>query len=290
MSTAKLVEGAAAPRTSWEASWISLARGAQLHASRISNNSPAARWAEEASDEVVRSAQLRPGERAVDIASGRGEPGLALALAGAHTTLVDSDEAALAVARSRAQLLGLEIETVHSSAEEMPLPTGCADLVTCQWGLRHFERPGLVLTEVARLLRRRTDHESPGRFVALDWGRTDGTALHQATWKQLGVSADSGPSLADLVASHLRVGERRTARIFVRWAGSSTDLVESIYRHTPQLAARVAELDRREAQAVRTCAQRLLEGYRVAGVLELEARVEIVVAEAGKFGELPRGG
>ncbi len=281
MNIARSVGRSAPDNRFREASWLSLARGAQLHALRVSSNSPGARWAEEASAEVVRGARLQGGERVVDIASGGGEPGLALALAGAQTTLLDSDDAALQVARSRARSLGLEIRTVHGSAEDIPLPTGCADVVTCQWGVHHFERPGLVLAEVARLLRRRADREPSGRFVALDWGRTDGTALHEATWKQLGVSAESGPSLAAIVAPHLQVTERRTARIVVRWAGSSADLVESIFRHTPQLVARIARVDEREAAATRSSAQRLLEVHRVAGVLELEARIEIVVAEGG---------
>jgi SAM-dependent methyltransferase len=76
-----------------------------------------------------------------------------LARRGAHPTGVDLSENQLATARAMQAEHGLQFPLVNASAEDVPLPDDCADLVLSEYGASLWCRPEAWIAEAARLLR-----------------------------------------------------------------------------------------------------------------------------------------
>jgi SAM-dependent methyltransferase len=76
-----------------------------------------------------------------------------LARRGARPTGVDVTEAQLATARALQSKHGLEFPLICASAEDVPLPADCADLVVSEYGASLWCEPEAWLSEAARLLR-----------------------------------------------------------------------------------------------------------------------------------------
>lgn len=120
------------------------------------------------SNHLVESADIKSGDRVLDIATGIGEPALTAARrVGRDGRVVATDQAPqmLALARSRATAEGLQnMEFLEMDAEELDLPEESFDVVLCRQGLQYF--PSLVPTlgRVRRLL------TPGGRLSAATWG------------------------------------------------------------------------------------------------------------------------
>ena len=76
-----------------------------------------------------------------------------LARRGARPIGVDLSENQLATAKRKQAKYGLEFPLIHASAEDVPLPDECADLVVSEYGACLWCDPDLWLAEAARLLR-----------------------------------------------------------------------------------------------------------------------------------------
>jgi SAM-dependent methyltransferase len=76
-----------------------------------------------------------------------------LARRGARPTGVDVAENQLATARAMQAEHGLEFPLIHASAEDVPLPDDCADLVLSEYGASLWCEPDAWVAEAARLLR-----------------------------------------------------------------------------------------------------------------------------------------
>ena len=76
-----------------------------------------------------------------------------LARRGAKPIGVDLSENQLATAKRKQAEYGLEFPLIHASAEDVPLPDECADLVVSEYGASLWCDPDLWLEEAARLLR-----------------------------------------------------------------------------------------------------------------------------------------
>jgi SAM-dependent methyltransferase len=76
-----------------------------------------------------------------------------LARRGARPTGVDVTENQLATARAMQAEHGVEFPLLQASAEDVPLPDGCADLVLSEYGASLWCEPDAWLAEAARLLR-----------------------------------------------------------------------------------------------------------------------------------------
>ncbi|MBI3744884.1 MAG: class I SAM-dependent methyltransferase, partial [Chloroflexi bacterium] len=125
----------------------------------------------EATDVLIEAAQLRPGMRVLDIASGTGEPALSIATAlGAKGEVVATDLTTemLAVAEADAHERRLKnVRFQQADAEALPFPDESFDRVTCRFGIMFCPRPGQALREMRRVLK-------PGGRVALvTWGPPD---------------------------------------------------------------------------------------------------------------------
>jgi ubiquinone/menaquinone biosynthesis C-methylase UbiE len=103
--------------------------------------------------DIVHEADLRPGERVLDVACGTGIVArLALQEVGGGTvTGLDVDPSMLAVARSTTPT-GASVEWLEAGAEAMPVPDGAFDVVLCQISLQFVEDKPASLREMRRVL------------------------------------------------------------------------------------------------------------------------------------------
>ncbi len=144
-------------------------------------NSAAAGWkgmwtmleraAQHVSDRLVELAQLRAGNRVIDIASGSGEPAVTAARQVGPSGLVvatDQSPAMLDLARERAAALGLHnIKFVVTGAEELAVQERDFDAALCRWGLMFVGDLGAAIRRVGQLL------AADGRFATAVWGPAD---------------------------------------------------------------------------------------------------------------------
>jgi SAM-dependent methyltransferase len=120
--------------------------------------------AEPVSQWLVDAVDPQPGLRMLELAAGPGDTGLRAAeLLRPMGTLIltDVSEGMLAIARARAQDLGItNVEFKVMDAEWIDLPTAHVDGVICRWGYMLLADPGAALRETRRVLK-------PGGTVAL---------------------------------------------------------------------------------------------------------------------------
>jgi ubiquinone/menaquinone biosynthesis C-methylase UbiE len=110
------------------------------------------------------TAGMRPGQRVLDIASGVGEPAIAIAeRVGPTGSVLGTDlvEEMLAFAREKAAARGVKnIEFRHVDGEALDVPDRSFDAVTMRWGLMFMPDPGACLTRARQALK-------PGGTIAL---------------------------------------------------------------------------------------------------------------------------
>ena len=118
--------------------------------------------------ELLAVSRLAPGQRVLDLASGTGDPALAVAAAvgpTGHVVVTDLAPQMLAIARENAERAGLgnlSYETVD--AHTMPYPDAAFDRVTCRLGVMFFWDCPRALAEIRRVLK-------PGGLVSfICWG------------------------------------------------------------------------------------------------------------------------
>lgn len=127
---------------------------------------------------LIRLAEVKPGERALDVCCGTGDIAFALARAGADATGFDFSEPMLAVARRRALAIPNSEFRIPSfqqgDALQLPFSDASFDVVTISYGLRNLADFDRGLRELTRVLR------PGGRLLVLDFGKPD-----LAVWRWL---------------------------------------------------------------------------------------------------------
>ncbi|MCL2700721.1 MAG: ubiquinone/menaquinone biosynthesis methyltransferase [Phycisphaerae bacterium] len=121
---------------------------------------------------AVRMADVRAGERALDVACGTGDVARLLRAAGANVVGADFCEAMLRIARARSA----DIEYLHADAHALPMPDEAFDVVTIAFGLRNLADPRASLREFHRVLR------PGGRLVVLEFCRATGPGGTMLRW------------------------------------------------------------------------------------------------------------
>ena len=117
---------------------------------------------------TVAVANLREGQRALDIAGGTGDLARAFAKkVGAKGMVVHSDinEAMLRQGRDRLLDEGLVLPTLICDGEKLPFATGSFDLVSVAFGLRNMTHKDQALAEMNRVLK------PGGRLLVLEFSK-----------------------------------------------------------------------------------------------------------------------
>jgi demethylmenaquinone methyltransferase/2-methoxy-6-polyprenyl-1,4-benzoquinol methylase len=105
---------------------------------------------------TVLVANVREGQRVLDIAGGTGDLALAFAPKVGSTGQVvhtDINEAMLREGRNRLLDAGVSLPTLVCDAEHLPFPDAHFDLVTVAFGLRNMTHKDVALTEMNRVLK-----------------------------------------------------------------------------------------------------------------------------------------
>jgi ubiquinone/menaquinone biosynthesis C-methylase UbiE len=137
----------------WQTWWETIERGAQ-----------------KVSDKIVQLAEIKSGDRVLDIATGIGEPAVTAArkvIPNGKVVAIDISPQMLAIARTRAILLGLDsiMEFRESDGEKLDLPdqTSKFDAILSRWGLMFFPNLPAALVRIRQML------ITNGRLSAAVW-------------------------------------------------------------------------------------------------------------------------
>jgi len=124
-----------------------------------------------ATEAVLEAAQLRPGMRVLDLASGVGDPSLFVAEAvgpSGHVVATDLGPGMIGLAEELARARGLRnIEFRVANVEALPFPDESFDVVTCRFGVMFFPDQLKAFRECLRVLKR------GGRVAFVVWGRRE---------------------------------------------------------------------------------------------------------------------
>jgi demethylmenaquinone methyltransferase/2-methoxy-6-polyprenyl-1,4-benzoquinol methylase len=173
---------------------------------------------------VADLAQIKNGDRALDLCCGTGDIAFALAQRGAETTGLDFSEKMLAVAKNRSQNKNppsvlRPLSSVfrppiflQGDAQQLPFPENSFDVVTVGYGLRNLTSWERGLDEMHRVAR-------PGaRIIVLDFGKP-ANALWRAVY-----------------FTHLKMSVPLIGLLFCGHASAYAYILESLKHYPAQLA------------------------------------------------------
>jgi demethylmenaquinone methyltransferase / 2-methoxy-6-polyprenyl-1,4-benzoquinol methylase len=133
---------------------------------------------------AVAVANLREGDRVLDIAGGTGDLARAFARRVGESGLVlhtDINEAMLRQGRERLLDEGLALPTLLCDAEQLPLADATFDLVSVAFGLRNMTHKERALAEMARVLR------PGGRLLVLEFSKVAAPLAKAYDWYSFNV-------------------------------------------------------------------------------------------------------
>jgi demethylmenaquinone methyltransferase/2-methoxy-6-polyprenyl-1,4-benzoquinol methylase len=181
---------------------------------------------------VVQLANVKSGDRALDLCCGTGDISFALAKNGAETTGLDFSAQMLEVAESRreknsnSQFAIRNLKFLQGDAQQLPFPDNSFDAVTVGYGLRNLANLDRGLDEMVRVAK------PGGRIISLDFGKPP-----NALWQKI-------------YFAHLRCSVPLIGLLFCGNAQAYAYILESLKHYPAQLA--VAEKMReRKLQNVR---------------------------------------
>ena len=117
----------------------------------------------QAVDPLLDSAEVRPGVRTLDVASGPGYAAVAAAARGAQVAALDFSSVMVELARSQ----NPEMEFREGDAEALPFPDGSFDAVVMNFGMLHLAQPERALAETFRVL------HAGGRYAFTVWAKPE---------------------------------------------------------------------------------------------------------------------
>jgi demethylmenaquinone methyltransferase/2-methoxy-6-polyprenyl-1,4-benzoquinol methylase len=153
---------------------------------------------------TVAVANLKAGDKALDIAGGTGDLARAFARrVGATGCVVHTDinEAMLRVGRDRLIDEGLVLPTSICDAEKLPFPAGQFDLVSVAFGLRNMTHKDVALAEMCRVLR------PGGRLLVLEFSKIAAPLRKAYDWYSFNVLPKVGQLVAGDAESYRYLAE-----------------------------------------------------------------------------------
>lgn len=153
---------------------------------------------------TVGVANVRPGDRVLDIAGGTGDLAKAFAKkVGPTGTVVHTDinEAMLRQGRDRLLDEGLALPTSICDAEALPFASGSFDLVTVAFGLRNMTHKERALAEMNRVLR------IGGRLLVLEFSKVAAPLQKPYDWYSFKVLPRLGQWVAGDAESYRYLAE-----------------------------------------------------------------------------------
>jgi ubiquinone/menaquinone biosynthesis C-methylase UbiE len=153
-------------RSQQRQSWDNVARGWQKWWKTFEKD------AQKVNERLVEIAEIKQGDRVIDIATGIGEPAITAAKkvgVEGYVLATDISPQMLAIAKERTVSLGLQniVEFKEVDAEKIldlqQQPLSPFTVVLCRWGLMFFPNLALTLTNIYKLL------SSGGRIAAAVW-------------------------------------------------------------------------------------------------------------------------
>jgi ubiquinone/menaquinone biosynthesis C-methylase UbiE len=112
--------------------------------------------AQHVNDRLVDLAEVTPGKRVLDIATGIGEPALSAAIrigSAGRVVATDISKQMLDIARARASVAGLtNVEFLEADAKHLYFPDDSFDAVLCRWGITSLPDYSSLLIKIKRML------------------------------------------------------------------------------------------------------------------------------------------
>ena len=153
---------------------------------------------------TVLVANVKPGQRVLDIAGGTGDLALAFApKVGATGQVVHTDinEAMLREGRNRLLDAGVSLPTLACDAEHLPFADAYFDLVTVAFGLRNMTRKDNALLEMNRVLK------PGGKLLVLEFSKVAKPLAKIYDWYSFKVLPKLGKLVANDDASYQYLAE-----------------------------------------------------------------------------------
>jgi ubiquinone/menaquinone biosynthesis C-methylase UbiE len=232
--------------TGWQTWWETIERGAQ-----------------KVSDKIVELAEIKPGNRVLDIATGIGEPAVTAARRvkpDGKVVAIDISPKMLAIAKTRAKSLGLDdiMEFRESDGEKIDLPdhTTKFDAVLSRFGLMFFPNLPAALLKIRQML------ITNGRLSAAVWSTPSKVPLIDLAFasvlKQINALAPPpgtpGPfALADIEALKQLFSQAgfKDIEVDTFQITFEFDSPESYTKHIQQTATRAHEMLANQAEEVK---------------------------------------
>lgn len=128
--------------------------------------------------QLVSLAEIRPGQRALDLAAGTGDIALAVAARGARPIALDVTHRMLQLARLRERHgehgAWPAVQFVTGDMTQLPFGTALFDVVTTGYGLRNAPDLDCAIDEIARTLK------PGGRLLSLDFNKPEHAVVRTA--------------------------------------------------------------------------------------------------------------
>lgn len=221
----------------WEKWWSTIEDGAQ-----------------HVNDRLVDLAEVAPGKRVLDIATGIGEPALSAARrvgSAGRVVATDISKQMLDIARTRARTAGLtHVEFLEAEAARLDFPEHSFDAVLCRWGITSLPDYSSLLVRVKRML------APNGSFATSVWdeaSRVPLTSIAIETAHEMFHSASARPEPLPevpeetLEGAMMRAGfaDVRAERLTVTLEFASTeDVTQYLLDVSPVVAALVSDQPR----------------------------------------------
>ena len=153
---------------------------------------------------TVAVANVRPGDKVLDIAGGTGDLSRAFAKAVGPTGIVvhtDINEAMLRVGRDRLIDEGLALPTNLCDAERLPYPAHSFDRVCVAFGLRNMTHKDVAMAEMCRVLK------PGGRLLVLEFSKVAAPLSKPYDWYSFNILPKLGQMIAGDAESYRYLAE-----------------------------------------------------------------------------------